>query len=106
MSDKPPIAPSLAAEMLAEFEKEWRKELRRSIPVKDRMKIGRQPMPQRPAAERNRDFDEVNSGLGPEEAMAEARLLRGVQSGPASQFLGLSAPGTGDRGAQNVSLTR
>jgi glutamate synthase (NADPH) small chain len=73
VSDKDKLAPSLAAEILAEFEKDWRKELRKAVPVKDRMKIGRRPMPQRPAEERNKDFEEVNLGLGPEEAVAEAR---------------------------------
>jgi glutamate synthase (NADPH/NADH) small chain len=73
VSDKDKLAPSLVAELLAEFEKDWRKDLRRSILVKDRLKIGRRPMPQRPADERNKDFVEVNSGLGPDEAVEEAR---------------------------------
>ncbi len=69
--DKAPSA--LAAQVLAEFEKDWRRELRRSVPVKERMKIGRRPMPQRPAEERNKDFAEVNRGLDAEEAVREAR---------------------------------
>ena len=73
MSDRPPLPPPQAAEILAEFEKGWRKELRRAVPVKDRMKIGRRTMPERAAGERNKDFAEVNLGLGPEEAMLEAR---------------------------------
>ena len=48
MSDKPPIPASLEAELRAEFERAWRQELRRTIPVKDRMRIGRRAMPQRP----------------------------------------------------------
>jgi len=71
--EKATISPALAAEVLAEFEKDWRKELRRSMPVKERMKAGRRPMPQRAAGERNKDFSEVNLGLTAEEAVAEAR---------------------------------
>jgi glutamate synthase (NADPH/NADH) small chain len=67
------LSPSLAAEILAEFEKDWRRELRKSVPVRERAAIGRRPMPQRAAEERNRDFAEVNLGLTPEEAVAEAR---------------------------------
>ncbi len=37
------------------------------------MKIGRRPMPQRPAGERNKDFSEVNLGLSAEEAVEEAQ---------------------------------
>jgi glutamate synthase (NADPH/NADH) small chain len=73
VSDQDKISPSLAAEVLAEFEKGWRKELRRSMPVKERMKIGRRPMPQRAPGERSKDFAEVNLGLSAEEAVAEAR---------------------------------
>jgi len=64
---------SLAAEVLAEFEKDWRRDLRKAVPVKERMKIGRRAMPQRPPEERNKDFAEVNLGLAAEEAVAEAR---------------------------------
>ncbi len=71
--DRDELSPSLAAEVLAEFEKDWRKELRRAIPVKERMKIGRRPMPQRAPGERGRDFEEVNLGLSAEEAVAEAK---------------------------------
>ena len=39
----------------------------------DRPKIARAAMPQRPAAERVRDFEEVNLGLSAEAAMAEAK---------------------------------
>ena len=70
---KDKISPALAAEVLAEFEKGWRKDLRRAVPVKERMKIGRRPMPQRAASERNKDFSEVNLGLTAEEAVEEAR---------------------------------
>ncbi|MCX6570910.1 MAG: NADPH-dependent glutamate synthase [Candidatus Aminicenantes bacterium] len=37
------------------------------------MKTSRRPMPERPPDVRNKDFDEVNLGLGPEEAVEEAR---------------------------------
>lgn len=73
MSEPEKISPELAAQVLAEFKKDWRMELRRAVPAKDRMKIHRQPMPQRPPGERNKDFVEVNLGLSPEEAMVEAR---------------------------------
>ena len=73
MSGHDKLPSSLAAEVLAEFEKDWRKELRKAVPVKERLKIGRRPMPQRPAEARNRDFAEVNQGLSAEEAVAEAR---------------------------------
>ncbi|MBO7683281.1 MAG: FAD-dependent oxidoreductase [Kiritimatiellae bacterium] len=39
----------------------------------DRERIARVAMPQRPAAERRGDFNEVNLGLSPEAAMAEAK---------------------------------
>jgi glutamate synthase (NADPH) small chain len=65
--------PDLATEVLAEFEKDWRRELRKSVPVKERMRIGRRPMPQRAPGDRNKDFAEVNLGLVAAEAVAEAR---------------------------------
>ena len=71
--DPDKLSPSLAAAVLAEFEKDWRKELRKTIPLKERLAFGRRPMPQRAAAARNRDFDEVNLGLTAAEAAAEAR---------------------------------
>jgi glutamate synthase (NADPH) small chain len=73
VSEQDKVPPSLAAEVLAEFEKDWRKELRKSVPAKERMKVGRRPMPQRPPEERNKDFREVNQGLTAEEAVLEAR---------------------------------
>src|SRR4030042_879922 len=71
--DKKDLAPELKERLRAEFEKDWRKEMRKSIPAKERMKFGRQKMPERPPDERNRDFHEVNRGLTPEMAQAEAR---------------------------------
>ncbi len=71
--DKKELAPELKEKLRAEFEKDWRKEMRKSVPAKERMKFGRQKMPERPADERNRDFNEVNRGLTPEMAQAEAR---------------------------------
>ena len=73
MSSKDTLSPSLAAEVLAEFEKDWRKDLRRAVPVKERIKIGRRPMPQRAPGERSEDFSEVNLGLDTAAAVEEAR---------------------------------
>jgi len=73
VSGQAKLPPSLAAEVLAEFEKDWRKELRKAVPVKERMKTGRRPMPQRTPEDRNKDFGEVNQGLSAEEAVLEAR---------------------------------
>ena len=74
MAEKPiELPPELAARLKAEYVKDWRAELRRNPPVKERMKLPRQPMPQRGAGERGRDFLEVNRGLSPEAAAAEAR---------------------------------
>jgi glutamate synthase (NADPH/NADH) small chain len=61
------------ARLKAEFDCDWRKDLRKSVPVKERMKTGRRKMPERPAGQRNKDFREVNLGLTPDEAQAEAR---------------------------------
>ncbi len=57
----------------AGFNLEWRKELRQAIPVKERMKLPRQKMPERKPEVRNKDFNEVNCGLAGEAARAEAR---------------------------------
>jgi glutamate synthase (NADPH/NADH) small chain len=57
----------------AEFTKEWRKDLRKSIPVKERMKMERRKMPERPPDVRNKVFKEVNLGLSAEEAVKEAQ---------------------------------
>ena len=67
------ISAGLKASLKAEYDKEWRKELRKSVPVKERMKLPRQKMPEREAGERNRDFGEVNRGLAAEAAVLEAR---------------------------------
>jgi glutamate synthase (NADPH/NADH) small chain len=71
--EKKELAPELKERLKAEFDKDWRKEQRKSVPAKERMKISRQKMPERPAGVRNRDFKEVNIGLTPEMAQAEAR---------------------------------
>ena len=57
----------------AGYNQEWRKELRQAVPVKDRMKVPRQKMPEREPGVRNKDFNEVNRGLSGEAARAEAR---------------------------------
>jgi len=71
--DKKDVSPEQKARLRAEYEKEWRKGLRKSLSVKERMKIARQKMPERKPDERNKDFREVNLGLTPEAAVAEAR---------------------------------
>jgi len=71
--DKKELAPELKEKLRTEFEKDWRKDMRKSVPPKDRMKLGRQKMPERGPDERNKDFEEVNLGLTPEMARAEAR---------------------------------
>ena len=43
-----------------------------TIPNRDRMKMPRQHMPERPALERNHDFEEVNLGFDPDLAREEA----------------------------------
>lgn len=55
------------------YNEEWRKKLRKSIPVKERMKISRQKMPERDPFERNQDFFEVNRGLSAKAAVEEAK---------------------------------
>jgi glutamate synthase (NADPH/NADH) small chain len=52
--------------------REWREILRKKISTKERSKIERVKMPQRPPMERNRDFNEVPVGLSEEQAMTEA----------------------------------
>ena len=42
------------------------------LPMKERMKVPRQPMPEQAADERNRNFSEVNLGYSPELAQQEA----------------------------------
>jgi glutamate synthase (NADPH/NADH) small chain len=73
MSEKKEIAPELKEKLKAEYNRDWRKELRKSIPVKERMKIPREKMPEREPEERNKDFKEVNKGLGIEAARTEAQ---------------------------------
>jgi len=73
MAEKEELSPELKEKLREEFNKDWRKELRKSLPVKERMKIPRQKMPEREAEERNKDFYEVNLGLDAERAVTEAR---------------------------------
>ncbi len=73
MAEKKEMPAELKKRLRAEFDKEWRKELRKSIPVKERMKIARQKMPERNPEVRNLDFNEVNLGLDAEAAMKEAQ---------------------------------
>jgi glutamate synthase (NADPH/NADH) small chain len=73
MTEKQEISAELKERLKAEYEKEWRKELRKSLPIKERMKIPRQKMPEREPGVRNRDFGEVNKGLDLEAAVLESR---------------------------------
>jgi glutamate synthase (NADPH/NADH) small chain len=73
MSEKTELAPELKSRLKAEYDRDWRRELRKSLPIKERMKISRQKMPERHAEERNRDFREVNCGLDAEAAVREAQ---------------------------------
>jgi glutamate synthase (NADPH) small chain len=73
MTEKQEISAELKERLKAEYEKEWRKELRKSLPIKERMKIPRQKMPEREPGVRNSDFGEVNKGLDVEAAVLESR---------------------------------
>jgi glutamate synthase (NADPH/NADH) small chain len=73
MSEKQELAPELKDRLKAEYDKDWRKKMRKAIPVKERMKIPRQKMPERRPDLRNRDFREVNLGLDAEAAGREAQ---------------------------------
>jgi len=52
--------------------REWRETLRKKLSTKERSKLERVKMPERPPMERNRDFNEVPVGLSEEQAMNEA----------------------------------
>jgi glutamate synthase (NADPH/NADH) small chain len=73
MTDKKEMPAELRDRLKAEFNKEWRQELRQAIPMKERMKIPRQKMPERKPEERNKDFREVNLGLEVKAAVLEAQ---------------------------------
>jgi len=70
--DKKKLSPEIKKELKKTFEEEWREALRKSIPMKERMKLSRQDMPEREPEERNKDFKEVNQGLDEEAAVKEA----------------------------------
>jgi glutamate synthase (NADPH) small chain len=70
---KSELPAELKERLKAGYIQEWRKELRQAVPVKERMKIARQKMPEREPGVRNKDFNEVNRGLSGEAARAEAR---------------------------------
>ena len=67
------MPPELKASLRAGFNEDWRKELRKSLPVKERMKIRRQKMPERKPDLRNKHFKEVNFGLAAKKAVKEAQ---------------------------------
>ena len=71
--EKKDVSPEQKARLRAAFDQAWRKEMRKAMPVKERMKLPRQKMPERKPEERNKDFKEVNIGLSAEAAAAEAR---------------------------------
>jgi glutamate synthase (NADPH/NADH) small chain len=71
--EKKEISAADKERLKAGYDKDWRRELRKAIPVKERMKVPRQKMPERHAEERNKDFKEVNLGLTAEAAQVEAR---------------------------------
>ncbi len=73
MAEKKQMPDELKQRLRSEFNKDWRKELRKSIPVKERMKINRQKMPERSPDVRNLDFNEVNLGLDAKAAREEAQ---------------------------------
>jgi glutamate synthase (NADPH/NADH) small chain len=59
-------------ELKKDRNREWRETLRNKLGAKERVKIERVKMPERPPMERNRDFNEVPVGLSREQAMNEA----------------------------------
>jgi len=73
MSQDKELSPEAKQRLRQAFSQEWRKELRKSLPVKERMKISRQKMPERKPEVRNKDFNEVNLGLDEKLAVEEAR---------------------------------
>jgi glutamate synthase (NADPH/NADH) small chain len=71
--NKKDMPPEMKEKLKAGFNLEWRKDLRKSFPMKERMKIKRQRMPERDPNERNQDFFEVNRGLSAKAAVTEAK---------------------------------
>jgi len=71
--EKKEIPAEVKEKLKERYGEAWRKELRKSLPVKERMKIARQKMPEREPEERNKDFNEVNLGLEAEMARREAQ---------------------------------
>ncbi|RLE01841.1 MAG: glutamate synthase (NADPH), homotetrameric [Candidatus Aminicenantes bacterium] len=72
MVEKKQLSPEVKERLKKEYLKDWRVALRKSIPVKERMKIPRQKMPERNPEERNKDFSEVNLGLRAKAAQLKA----------------------------------
>jgi len=73
MSQDKELSPEVKQRLRQAFSQEWREELRKSLPLKERMKIPRQKMPEREPEIRNKDFNEVNLGLDEKLAVEEAR---------------------------------
>lgn len=59
-------------ELKKDRSQEWRETLRNKLSAKERVKIERVKIPERPPMERNRDFNEVPVGFSEEQAMREA----------------------------------
>ncbi|MBI4676564.1 MAG: NADPH-dependent glutamate synthase [Elusimicrobia bacterium] len=79
---KKELPEDVKARLKAGFDLDWRKELRKSMPAKERTKIPRQRMPERPAQVRNADFFEVNQGLSAEAAVLEAKRCLDCPNSP------------------------
>jgi glutamate synthase (NADPH/NADH) small chain len=73
MAEKKEMPLEIKEKLRARFNEDWRKELRKSVPVKERMKLSRQKMPERDPEVRNEDFLEVNLGLDEKLAKEEAK---------------------------------
>lgn len=73
MAEKDELLPEVKERLKTEYQQPWRQELRRALSVKERSKIPRQKMPERPAEVRIKDFGEVNLGLEAEAAQMEAK---------------------------------
>jgi len=71
--NKNDLPPELKERLRAGYNQDWRKKLRQSFPMKERMKLKRQKMPERDPNQRNKDFFEVNRGLDAKAAVEEAK---------------------------------
>jgi glutamate synthase (NADPH/NADH) small chain len=65
--------PANYKELKKDREQDYRKKLREEMKAKERVKIERVGMSEKPPLERNTNFSEVNNGLSKEEAISEAK---------------------------------